>query len=82
MTSLLFDWNKSRREMDEFKGFDLFRCESCDWQGKIETHTAPICPKCGFSGRCPECDRETFDDDRVANKMKCAACSSIGEKGT
>ena len=76
MTSLPFDWNKSRQEMEEFKGFDLFRCASCGWQGKIESHVAPICPKCEFSGRCLECDRETFNDERAANGMKCASCAT------
>lgn len=78
MASPPFDWNRSRRQLDELKGFDLFRCGSCGYEGRIESHVAPICPKCGFSGRCLECDWETFDDYRVANGAKCAACA-IGE---
>lgn len=60
------------------KGFESFRCENCRWQGKLESHTLLICPRCGYSGRCRECDRETFDDERVASGMKCAACAHGG----
>lgn len=59
------------------EGIESFRCENCKWQGKVETHTAHICPRCGYSGRCPECDHETFDDERVADGIKCGTCTDI-----
>ena len=76
MSSLPFDWNRARREFEQYGGAESFRCESCGWQGKIETHTLPICLKCSYSGRCQECGHETFDDERVANKMKCSECAA------